>query len=159
MKILGIDPGFGRCGYAVLEKSAEKLHLVNSGTITTKSGDPFPERLAELANDIESILKRFSPEIVSIEDLFFVQNVTTGIQVAQARGVVILLAQKYGCRIVEPKPVEIKSCFTGNGKATKTDMKNMVQMVFQLEKSPKIDDAADAIGAAFWASQNTHLDL
>jgi len=151
MKVLGIDPGFGRCGYAVLEKKGSSIDLLSFGTITTKPKMDFCDRLEEIGDDIEYLLKKFTPDALSIEDLFFVNNVTTGIKVAQVRGMILFLAKQHKCRIYEPKPVEIKSHFTGNGKATKADMKQMVQVTFGLEKTPKIDDAADAIGAAYWA--------
>ena len=148
MKILGIDPGFGRCGYAILNNTNQTETLTRFGTIITNQNNSFVERLAELETDIKSLLKTENPDVVSIEDLFFVQNITTGIQVAQARGVILLAAQKFGCQIVEPKPVELKSSFTGNGKASKAAMKKMAQMKFNLSNSPQIDDAADAIAAA-----------
>lgn len=153
MKILGIDPGFGRCGFAVLEKTKTGLDLRTFGTITTAAGLPFEERLVELAADLQHVLNTHHPNIVSVEDLFFAKNVTTGIQVAHARGVILLLSQKFGCRVVHPKPNEIKLAFTGNGAADKAEMKKMAQMQFGLEKNPKIDDAADAIAAAMWAAQ------
>lgn len=150
MKILGIDPGYGRCGFAILEKDKKKnLTLKTCGVITTKSQTDFAPRLLEIAEDFEQIFEKWSPDIVSIEDLFFVENVTTGMQVAQVRGVLLYLAHKFGAQIHEPKPVEIKQTMTGNGKATKTEMKKMVQIVFHLESSPRIDDAADAIAAAY----------
>ena len=153
MKILGIDPGFGRCGYAILNNSNQAETLTRFGTIVTDPKNSFVERLEELDTDIRSILETEKPDVLSIEDLFFAQNVTTGIQVAQARGVIMLAAQKFGCQILEPKPVELKSSFTGNGKASKNDMKKMAQMKFNLPSSPQIDDAADAIAAAEWAIQ------
>ena len=153
MKILGIDPGFGRCGYAILKSNNNGEILTRFGTIVTDQKNSFVERLAELDADIQSILKSEKPDVLSIEDLFFVQNITTGIQVAQARGVILLAAQKFGCQIVEPKPVELKQSFTGNGKASKSEMKRMVEMKFNLSDSPQIDDAADAIAAAEWAIQ------
>ncbi len=154
MTILGIDPGFGICGFAVLcANTKREIKLKTFGVIKTKSNSYFPDRLVEIADDFKKLLDKHQPDIVSIEDLFFVQNVTTGIKVAQVRGALIYLAREYGAEIVEPKPVEVKSVFTGNGKATKTDMKTMAQKLFGLKKSPQIDDSADAIGVAYYASQ------
>ncbi len=153
MKILGIDPGFGRCGFAVMEVKKEKHQLLTFGTISTSQKDAFPARLAEIAKDFQSLLQKFSPDVVSIEDLFFVQNVTTGLRVAAVRGVLLFLSQKAGCRIVEPKPVEVKSAFTGNGKAGKTEMKKMARLLFHLPQNPKLDDAADAVAIAFFAAK------
>ncbi len=159
MKILGIDPGYGLCGFAVLEtnKKSHTPELITFGVIKTEPNTNFADRLHEIANDFQSLLDKYKPNVVSIEDLFFVQNITTGIQVAEVRGVLLYLSQKFGAQIAEPKPVEIKNCFTGNGKATKSEMKKMAQMIFDLEKSPQIDDAADAIAAAFYAVQNPPL--
>lgn len=152
MKILGVDPGFGRCGFAILDASNKsKPTLCAFGTITTEPNSPFPARLHELATDFESLFKKWEPEVVSIEDLFFGTNTTTAMRVAGARGVILLLAERAGCRVVEPKPVELKLSFTGNGKANKAEMKKMAKLQFGLEKNPKIDDAADAIAAAMWA--------
>lgn len=152
MKILGVDPGFGRCGFAVLDATNKaKPKLCTFGTVTTEPNSPFPARLNELAEDFEFLLKKWEPEVVSIEDLFFGTNTTTAMRVASARGVILLLAERAGCRIVEPKPVELKLSFTGNGKAGKAEMKKMAKIQFCLEKNPKIDDAADAIAAAMWA--------
>jgi len=159
MKILGVDPGYGLCGFAILTKEKGDMKLETFGVIKTKPNTNFADRLLEIANDFESILKKHKPEIVSIEDLFFVQNVTTGIQVAQVRGVLILLAHQHGAQIVEPKPIEIKQCFTGNGKAKKADMKKMAQLMFKLDKAPKLDDGVDAIAAAFYAGQNLDFTL
>ena len=152
MKILGVDPGFGRCGFAVLDVTNKaKPELCAFGTITTEPNSPFPARLHELAEDFEYLFKKWKPEVVSIEDLFFGKNTTTALRVAGARGVILLLSERAGCRVVEPKPVELKLSFTGNGKANKAEMKKMAKLQFGLEKTPKIDDAADAIAAAMWA--------
>jgi crossover junction endodeoxyribonuclease RuvC len=149
MKILGIDPGYDRCGFAVLENAV----LKNFGTVVTDRKLDFASRLTELATDFSALLKKYNPDVVAIEDLFFGQNVTTGIKVAEARGVILYLSQKFGCQIREPKPVEIKQCFTGNGRASKADMKKMCCLEFGLEDVPKLDDAADAIAIAVWASR------
>ncbi|MDH3324366.1 MAG: crossover junction endodeoxyribonuclease RuvC [Candidatus Peregrinibacteria bacterium] len=145
--VLGIDPGFGLCGFAVIKDE----NLETFGVIKTSPRENFPDRLHEIAEDFQTLLDKHQPTIVSIEDLFFVQNITTGIQVAEVRGVLLFLAQKFGCQIIEPKPVEIKKCFTGSGNASKAEMKKMAKLMFKLENSPKIDDAADAIATAFYA--------
>ncbi|MBT3348826.1 crossover junction endodeoxyribonuclease RuvC [bacterium] len=153
MKILGVDPGYGRCGFAILDD--EKLGRF--GVISTEPGKNLADRLVELAGDFEEILKTENPDVVSIEDLFFVQNITTGIQVAEARGILIFLAKKAGCQIVEPKPVEIKKSFTGNGSANKSEMQKMARLNFGLDRNPKLDDATDAIAAAFFAVRTVRL--
>jgi crossover junction endodeoxyribonuclease RuvC len=151
--ILGVDPGFGRCGFAILEKTKKAEILKAFGTMKSLPRKNFPERLIEIAEDFQEILEKYKPDIVSIEDLFFVNNVTTGIQVAEVRGVLIFLAKKFGAQICEPKPVEIKKTFCGNGKAKKTEIQKMVKLYFNLEESPKCDDAADAIAIAFFATR------
>ncbi len=152
MIILGIDPGYERCGFAVLHKNGADISLKTFGVIRTKAQKNFALRQQEIAEDFQHLLDTHKPNIVSIEDLFFVQNVTTGMKVAQVRGVLIYLATVAGARVVEPKPVEIKSSFCGNGKADKQEIKRMAQMMFGLESQPKLDDAADAIAAGFWAT-------
>ena len=152
--ILGIDPGYGTCGFAVLKKNKSEIKLKTFGIIKTAPQSNFADRLHEIANDFESLLNKYKPNLVAIEDLFFVQNITTGIQVAEVRGVLLFLAKKFGCLLSEPKPVEVKNTFTGNGKASKSDMKKMAQLLFNLKKIPQIDDAADAIAVAFFAGQN-----
>lgn len=153
MNILGIDPGYGTCGFAVIEKIKSTTTLKDYGVIKTKPQSYFPARLQEIAEDIQSLLDTYKPDIVSIEDLFFAKNVTTGMQVSQVRGIIIYLAHLHGAKIMEPKPVEVKSSFCGNGQATKAEMRKMAQIQFKLEKKPKLDDAADAIAVAFYATQ------
>lgn len=152
MIILGIDPGYGRCGYAVLQKHTRNLELLDYGTIKTEPVDYFPVRLEEIANDFVFLLKKYQPNILAIEDLFFAKNVTTGLRVSQVRGILMLLAHQHGLKVVEPKPVEIKNCFTGNGQASKSEMKRMAQIQFKLKSKPKLDDAADAIATAFYGA-------
>lgn len=152
MIILGIDPGYERCGFAVIEKSKAGLKLMDYGVIKTAAGKAFELRLEEIGDDFQHLVDRYKPDILSIEDLFFAQNVTTAMKVSQVRGVLNYLAHKSGLQIVEPKPVEIKKAFCGDGKADKKAMQQMAQMTFKLDSKPKLDDAADAIGAAFYAS-------
>ncbi len=154
MKIIGIDPGFERCGFAVLEKEGPKINLLTSGIIKTNKNAKFLDRQSEVADDFQALLSRYTPKVLSIEDLFFVQNITTGLKVAQVRGVLTFLAKEAGCKIVEPKPTEVKKTFCGDGKADKNAMKRMVKIMFNLEKSPKVDDVADAIAIAYFAAQN-----
>ena len=151
MIILGIDPGYERCGFAVLEASNEGIKLIDYGVIKTPAGAAFELRLEELGDDFQYLIEKYKPNVLSMEDLFFAQNVTTAMKVSQVRGVFMYLAHKSGLQILEPKPVEIKKSFCGDGKADKKAMQQMAQMTFKLEAKPKLDDAADAIGAAFYA--------
>jgi len=152
MIILGIDPGYGRCGFAVLDVNGAETRLVTSGAMITQPQTNFSERLREIADDFQALLDRYKPDMVGIEDLFFAANVTTGLQVAQVRGVLIYLTNQFGAALREPKPVEVKSGFTGNGKASKAEMKKMVELTFGKKACPKLDDAADAIAVA-WTSR------
>lgn len=157
MKIIGIDPGYQRCGFAILTHKKGVTNLENYGVITTQPHHNFPLRQDEIAQDFKALLDRYKPNICSIEDLFFAQNVTTGLKVAQIRGILIYLAHQSGCQIVEPKPVEIKKTFCGNGQADKKEMQRMCQLIFKLPQAPTVDDAADAIAAGFFATQNTRF--
>ena len=152
MIILGIDPGYGTCGYAIIEKKKNNLKVLNYGVIKTAPQDYFVLRLEELSEDFEDLLRTYKPEVVAIEDLFFAQNVTTGLQVSQVRGVFMYLAHKHGALIREPKPSEIKSHFCGDGQASKTQMKKMVEITFKIPTKGLIDDAADALAVAHFAA-------
>jgi len=154
MRFLGVDPGFGICGFAFLEKVDDEILLRNFGVIRTTAQKIFRSRLAEIAADFQKILEKFRPQIVSIENLFFAQNISTAVRVAEIRGVLVFLAQKFGAQICEPRPTEIKKIFTGNGRAGKAEIKKMARIIFSLEKNPALDDAADAIAAGFFAAQN-----
>ncbi len=155
MIFLGIDPGYERCGFAVIEKfGSAQVKLLNYGLIKTRSSDLFAVRQSEIAEDFSTLLERYKPDMLSIEDLFFAQNVTTGLKVAQVRGILTYLAHDFGCQIIEPKPVEVKKFFCGDGKADKLAMKQMAQVTFSLRSSPKIDDTADAIALAYFGAMN-----
>lgn len=152
MIILGVDPGYGTCGYGVLEKKARNLCVLNYGVIKTTPKEAFVLRLEELAEDFEELLKTYKPEVVAIEDLYFAQNVTTGLQVSQVRGVFMYLAHKHGARVTEPKPTEVKSHFCGDGQASKAQMKKMIETVFKIPAKGLVDDAADALAVAHFAA-------
>lgn len=152
MIILGIDPGYGTCGYGVLQKESRNLSVLNYGVIKTTPKEPFVLRLEELAEDFEELLKTYKPEVVAIEDLYFAQNVTTGLQVSQVRGIFMYLAHKHGARVTEPKPSEVKSHFCGDGQASKAQMKKMVETIFKIPAKGLIDDAADALAVAHYAA-------
>jgi len=150
MRIIGIDPGYERCGFAVLEKTT-KVKVLTYGCMRTKSSDPFIVRQSEIADDFQQLLEKYKPDILSIEDLFFAKNVKTGLKVAQIRGVLIYLAEKFGCKILEPKPSEAKSFFCGDGKADKKTMQKMAKLTFNLKQTPKLDDTADSLAMAYFA--------
>lgn len=153
MRFLGIDPGFERTGFGVINREAGELTLEAYGVITTSKEDAYPERLVQLQEGLEAILEQF-PDIaaVGVEELFFAKNVTTALPVAQARGVILFTLARRNCIIQEIKPVEVKAAVAGNGRADKKEMQRMVQLTFGLKEVPQPDDAADAIAIAMTIS-------
>jgi len=149
MRILGIDPGYGRLGYAVIDVVRGKAVPVSFGIVTTAAKGKTSERLLEIAADIRGILHKYQPEKMAIEEVFFAKSVTTALKVAEVRGVMFFLAAESGIPVVEVKPNAVKLAMTGYGKADKKQMMQMVKVVFGLEKTPKIDDAADALAIAW----------
>ncbi len=153
MKVIGIDPGFGRCGFAVLSGTLQQMAHSTHGVITTPTGLPFPERLAEIAQDFQHLLSTHRPDRLVIEDLFVQRNVTTVMRVSQVRGVLIYLAHQHGLEIWQPKPLELKMAFCGHGRATKADMKHMAQQVFRGLDLHPTDDSVDALALAWFGLQ------
>lgn len=147
MRILGIDPGTGLLGFGVIE-SGLKPKMVDAGVVRTKVHQPEPERLLIIFDSLQEIVKSTKPDVVSVEKLFFARNVTTAMSVAQARGVVLLVAQRHNLPIFEYTPMQIKQSLTGYGKADKKQMQEMVRLLLNLKEIPKPDDAADALAAA-----------
>ena len=149
MRILGIDPGYGRLGYAIIDNVKGKPKAITYGVITTPAKTSMPNRLLEIAGDVRSVIVKYTPERLVIEELFFAKSTTTALKVAEVRGVIFLLAAEAGLEVVEVKPNAVKLALTGYGKADKRQMQDMVKVVFDLKKAPKIDDAADALAIAF----------
>lgn len=191
MRILGIDPGTGICGFGVIDcpglKCAQSANLetaqvrsvgirshdedeatnpvttgvrsvrrtdlarprlLDCGVITTPPHTPLPDRLLDIYNSLHEIIKQNNPDVASVEKLFFTKNITTGISVAEARGVVLLVARQHNLPIFEYTPNEIKKALTGYGNADKKQVQEMVKLHLKLDKVPKPDDAADALAAA-----------
>ena len=149
MKILGIDPGIGICGFGLIEtKSRADAKALDYGIVTTTIRAPLPSRLKELYDSMSEVFKETKPDVVSIEKLFFTKNITTGIAVAEARGIVLLIAEQNNLPVFEYTPNEIKKTLTGYGSAKKPQMQEMVRLHLGLEKKPRPDDAADALAAA-----------
>ncbi|MFC1721873.1 crossover junction endodeoxyribonuclease RuvC [Patescibacteria group bacterium] len=145
--ILAIDPGTATTGYAILQISRRNSNpkLVSYGCIITTAKTPLPKRLAILAKDLRSLISRFHPQELAVEELFFAKNVKTGTAVGQARGVILLIGAEKKLKIAEYKPVEIKLAVTGYGQAPKKQIQRMVKTILGLETRPRPDDAADAI--------------
>lgn len=147
MRILGIDPGTGIMGFGVVDTGRQPV-MVDAGVIRTNAHQPEPERLLIIFDALQEIVKANKPHMVSVEKLFFARNVTTAMTVAQARGVVLLVAQQHNLPIHEYTPMQIKQSLTGYGKADKKQMQEMVRIMLKLKEIPKPDDAADALAAA-----------
>lgn len=155
MKILGIDPGIGICGFGLIEtKSRADAKALDFGVITTKIRAPLPSRLKELYESLQEVFESTKPDVVSVEKLFFSKNITTGIAVAEARGLVLLVAEQKGLPVFEYTPNEIKKTLTGYGSAKKGQIQEMVRVHLNLKDKPKPDDAADALAAAITHSLN-----
>ena len=148
MRILGIDPGTGILGFGVIDVEQGKAELVDAGVIRTPAKQDDAIRLQTIYEEISDIIADSKPKVMSVEKLFFVQNVTTGMTVAQARGVVLLAGQQAGLEIHEYTPLQIKQALTGYGHAEKKQIQEMVRVILKLKDVPKPDDCADALAAA-----------
>ena len=148
MRILGIDPGYAIVGFGVLEADRGQARLVRCGAINTPAGVPMPQRLLQIQQDMETLIATFQPDAMAIEELFFNTNVTTGIGVAQARGVILAAAAKLGVEIFEYTPSQVKQAVVGYGKAEKHQGMDMTKRILKLPGVPKPDDAADAVAIA-----------
>jgi len=148
MRIIGIDPGTGIMGFGVIDAVGDKLKLVDAGVITTPAHTPHDERLEDIFDSLTDIIKANKPEVMSVEKLFFTNNVTTAMTVAEARGVALLVGRKAKLPIAEYTQNQIKQTLTGYGKADKKQMQEMVRIQLGLKDVPKPDDCADALAAA-----------
>lgn len=155
MRIIGIDPGTGILGFGVVDVHNGKAKMVTAGVITTPAHTPIDVRLEDIYDGLTEIIAETKPEIMSIEKLFFGQNVTTAMSVAQARGVAMLAGRKARLPISEYTPMQIKQTLTGYGKADKKQVQEMVRMHLGLKEVPKPDDCADALAAAITYSMMT----
>ena len=145
---MGIDPGYGTTGFALLESDRASLRLLQCGVVTTPPGMAFPQRLNVLYQDIVQLMVSANPQAMAIEELFFGHNVTTGIGVAQARGVILLAAAQQIIPVFTYTPMQVKQAVVGYGGASKNQVMDMTRRILRLEKIPRPDDAADAIAIA-----------
>jgi len=145
MKVLAIDPGFGRCGVAVLEGTGSAPLLLYSACIETKANSDFPDRLLTVANEVVRLIDMHTPWTVAIEEIYFTNNAKTAIQVAEIRGMLIYLATSRNIPLVEFNPLAIKIAITGYGRATKEQMTKMVEKLVDIKSPLKYDDEYDAI--------------
>jgi crossover junction endodeoxyribonuclease RuvC len=152
IKILGIDPGYGRVGVAVISGTASKPELVFSTCIETESKQLFSKRLKYAFEEIEKIIQEYEPTHLAIEDIYINTNQKTAIKVAEARGVFLFLAEVYDMKISEYTPLQVKNSLTGYGRAEKSQVDYLVKKIFKISTTEKIDDEVDAIAIAL-----THL--
>lgn len=145
MKVLAIDPGFGRCGVAVLEGTGTSTTLIYSACIETPAKNSFPERLLVVANEVIRLIDAYSPDTMAIEEIYFTNNAKTAIHVAEIRGMLIYLATSRAIPIVEFNPLAVKIAITGYGRATKEQVTKMVEKLVSIPKRTMLDDEYDAI--------------
>ena len=155
MLALGIDPGTAICGYGLVEQSRGRLIAKSYGAITTSPKARMQDRLLKIHTELDAIIKKFRPEVMGVEKLFFGKNATTAIPVGQARGIVLLCAAQNNLDLVEITPNEVKMSITGYGGATKEQVIYMVTRILNLNEPPKPDDTADALAIAISASYET----
>lgn len=158
MKILGIDPGTGIVGFGVVEVvRVGKLKLVDGGVIRTPANQPDSQRLKTIYDELHEIITDTKPDVMSVEKLFFAQNVTTAMSVSQARGVILLCGEQHDLPLFEYTPLQIKQAVTGYGKAEKKQVQEMVRVILGLQNIPKPDDCADALAAAICHSMTAQF--
>ncbi len=158
MRILGIDPGTGIMGFGVIDADATgKAKLVDGGVIRTPANQADSLRLLTIFDELSEIIELHKPEIMAVEKLFFAQNVTTAMTVAQARGVVLLCGEQSGLTLYEYTPLQIKQALTGYGRADKKQIQEMVRVILALDTVPKPDDCADALAVAICHSMTARF--
>lgn len=153
MRILGIDPGTGILGFGVIEVEKGQSKLVDAGVIRTPVKEDDAVRLQTIFDEITDIIASTKPQEMAVEKLYFAQNVTTAMTVAQARGVVLLAGQQANLKIFEYTPLQIKQAMTGYGRAEKKQIQEMVRVILKLDQVPKPDDCADALACALTHAQ------
>ena len=148
MRILGIDPGFAITGFSIIDYEGNKFKLITSGAILTVAHTSFPLRLEKIYNDLNEIINTYKPDAMSIEELFFNNNAKTAINVAQARGVILVTAKINQVPIYEYTPLQVKQAVVGYGRADKMQVQRMVKMILHEENLPKLDDTTDSMAIA-----------
>ena len=148
MRILGIDPGFAITGYSIIDYIGNKFKLITSGAILTDARTSFPLRLEKIYYELKDIIENYKPDCMSIEELFFNNNAKTAINVAQARGVILITARQRKLDIYEYTPLQVKQAVVGYGRADKIQVQRMVKMILNTEKLPKLDDITDSMAIA-----------
>ncbi|MCI0712000.1 MAG: crossover junction endodeoxyribonuclease RuvC [Chloroflexi bacterium] len=159
MLVLGLDPGTATTGYGLVKEHEDgTMEAIDFGVITTKANTPMPVRLKQIYDELTAIIDKYQPDAVAIEELFFGKNVTTGITVAQARGVMLLVTAQKGLPVTTYKPKVAKQAITGYGSADKTQMQEMMRQILGLDEVPRPDDAADGLAMAYTHLNSTRFD-
>ncbi len=148
MRILGIDPGYGITGYSIIDYIGNKFKLIASGAIKTDSKMSFPLRLSEIFDDLNAIIDNYKPDAISVEELFFNNNAKTAINVAQARGVILVVGCQRGIPTYEYTPLQVKQAVVGYGRADKIQVQKMVKTILNVDTLPKLDDITDSMAIA-----------
>ena len=148
-RILGIDPGFGILGYGFIDVKGSKVSLVDYGVIRTSPGEAIPDRLIKIYDELHSVVEKHCPDESAVEQLFFFRNVTTAIDVGEARGVILLVLRQLGIPIYEYTPHQIKQAVTGYGRSEKGQIQRAMKTFLGMKETPKPDDAADALAVAW----------
>lgn len=148
MIVIGIDPGFGRVGYGIIEYKNNKYKVIEYGSITTEKNLEFSKRLNKIEKDLTSVCSKYKIDVASVEKLFFNTNISTGIKVAEARGVILNTLENLNIDICEYTPLQIKQALVGYGRADKNQIKTMIKKYLNLETMPKLDDTTDALAMA-----------
>ena len=148
MRILGIDPGYATIGFGLIEGERAQYRMVTYGAITTLAGLPLSKRLYQIDRDMEELIGQLKPDVISVEELFFNTNITTGIAVAHGRGVILCTSERLGVPIYEYTPMQVKQAVVGYGLADKKQVMDMTKRLLKLKAVPRPDDAADALAIA-----------
>lgn len=148
MIILGVDPGLAIVGWGVVDYTRSRFTALGYGSIQTPAGTRTEARLLQIYRELDAIIRKYRPEEMAVEELFFTNNITTGIRVAEARGVVLLCGEAHGVRLAEYTPMQVKQAVVGYGKAEKKQVIAMVTSILRLKAPPKPDDTADALAIA-----------
>lgn len=159
LRILGIDPGYATIGFGLIEAERWNARMLSYGAITTPAGLPLSRRLYQISRDAEELIGKLQPDAISIEELFFNTNITTGIAVAHARGVLLCAAEKCGVPLFEYTPGQVKLAVTGYGKAEKRQVMDMTKRLLHLAALPRPDDAADALALALCHARSSTSQL
>ena len=145
MIILGIDPGFGRLGYAVIKSEKNDVQVIECSCLETSSKQKHEKRLILIADKVKELLSKYRPQTLALEKIFFAKNQKTALQVAEIRGILLYLAASSGIPVCEYGPLEVKMAICGYGKAAKDQVEKMIKILLKLQSLPKSDDAVDAL--------------